>query len=161
VSGRGERDVPALRVDVQPSRALAYALALAHASAAAAATVALPRWYVCVPLAAALLASACWTLRRHALLLAAGAAISLDFCGECECAIVCRDGSRFACRVQGSSYVSTWLVVLHLAQAGRRLPRYVVLAPDCAAPDRWRRLRVRLLWANPYAAGIEARDAPL
>jgi hypothetical protein len=161
VSARAERDVPALRVDVHPSRALAWALALAHAAAAAAAAVALPQWYACVLLAAALLASACWTLRRHALLLASRAVVALDFRGECECAIACRDGSRLACRVQGSSYVSTWLVVLHLAQAGRHLPRYVVLAPDSVAPDRWRRLRVRLLWANPYAAGIEARDAPL
>jgi hypothetical protein len=150
-----------LRVDLRPSRALTYALALAHAAAAAATVVALPQWYVCVPVAAALLASACWTLRRHALLLAASAAIALDFRGECDCAIVCRDGSRLACRVQGSSYVSTWLVVLHLERPGRSLPRYVVLAPDGVASDRWRRLRVRLLWANPYRAGIAARDASL
>jgi hypothetical protein len=161
VSGRGERDVPALRIDLHPSRALACALALAHAAAAAAAMAALAQWYGCVLVAVALLANACWTLRCHALLRAPRAVVALDFRGECECSITRRAGSRLACRVQGSSYVSTRLVVLHLEESGRRRPYYVVLAPDSIAPDCFRRLRVRLRWANPYDAGIAARNAPL
>ncbi|MGH8662734.1 MAG: protein YgfX [Burkholderiales bacterium] len=157
----GEREIPALRVELRASRALACALALAHAAAAGAAMVALPQWYARVLAGVALLANACWTLRRHALLRAPGAVVALDFRGECECSIARRDGSRLGCRVQGSSYVSTWLVVLHLEEPGRRLLRYVVLAPDSVAPDRLRRLRVRLRWASPYDAGIAARNAPL
>ena len=161
MSLRGERDVPALRIDVHPSRALACALVLAHAVAAGAVIVSVPQWYGRVLAGVLLLVNACWALRRHALLLASRAVVALEFRDECECSIVRRDGGHLACRVQGSSYVSTWLVVLHLEEPGRRRPHYVVLAPDSVAPDRLRRLRVRLRWANPYAAGVEARNAPL
>jgi hypothetical protein len=150
-----------LHVAVHASRTLACALVAAHLAAAGAVIVAVPQWSARVAACVVIFANACWSLRRHAWLLAPRAVVELEFRGESECALRQRDGRRVTCYVRGSSHVSTGLVVLHLETPGRRLARYVVLAPDSIASDRFRRLRVRLRWASPHQAGIAARNAPL
>jgi toxin CptA len=158
VSGR---DVPALRLELRASRSLTCALVLAHALAAGAVLVAVPQWEACVAAAAVLLGNGCWALRRHALLLGARAVTLLELRGECECSIGFRDGRRVACRVLGSSHVSTFLMILRLDEPGRHRAHAVVLAPDSAAPDRLRRLRVRLRWTRPHPAPIDGGSAPI
>ena len=161
MSAGGEREVPGLHVAVRSSRTLACALVIAHLAAAGAVIVAVPQWSARVAACVVIFANACWSLRHHAWLRAPRAVVALEFRGESECALRQRDGRRVACNVRGSSHVSTWLVVLHLETPGRRLARYVVLAPDSIASDRFRRLRVRLRWASPHEAGSAARNAPL
>jgi len=161
VSARGEREAPGLNVEVHASRTLACALVIAHVAAAGAVIVAVPQWYGRVAACAVLVANACWSLRRHAWLLAPRAVVALEFHGESECAIRQHDGSCVACYVLGSSHVSSWLIVLRLETPGRCLARYVVLAHDSIAFDRFRRLRVRLRWTRPHGEGIEAGNAPL
>ncbi len=158
---RGAREIPSLRLELHASRALGCALMLAHTAAAGADIFAVPGGLLCALASAALAASLWRTLRRHALLIDPAAVVELDFRGECECSITRLDGSQIVCQVQGSTYATCWLVVLHLQSPDRRLPHQVVLAPDSVASDRFRRLLVRLRWASPYDARVRSRDAPL
>jgi hypothetical protein len=144
-----ERAIPTLRIDAVASRTLVAALALAHAAALGSVFVAVPHWSVRL-LAALVLGTSAWrALRDQALRRAPGAVTRLELRGERDCSLVCRDGRRIEGRVRDSSFVATWLVVLHLDTPGRRKPRYVVLAPDSVAPTGLRRLRVRLRWTRP------------
>jgi toxin CptA len=161
VSARTERRIPELRIDLRVSRALAFALAGAHAAAAGAVFASVAQWHFGAAAGVVLAASACWTIRRHALLLAHRAVVRLELRDECECRTTQRDGSSTACRIRGSSYVSTWLIVLHLFESGRRFDRRIVLLPDGIGRDRFRRLRVRLRWCAPHPGGIVTGDAPL
>jgi hypothetical protein len=47
--------------------------------------------------------------------------------------------------IQAGSYVSNWLIVVHLGGSGRR-GRVLSLLPDCADAEELRRLRVWLRW---------------
>lgn len=153
------RAIPALRVSLRPSPLLAWALAGAHAGAAVALILAVPQWHWRVLGTAALLAQGAWSVAQHALRLGPRAVWALELAGEAQCTLYRRDGSLCACLVLASSHVSTWLVVLHLAEPGRRVSRYVVIAPDSLAPDGFRRLRVRLRWTEPQRRDASA-DAP-
>lgn len=160
MSVRGERDVPVLRVELQASRALTWSLLLAHVAAAAAAGIALP-WYGGALAGTALLAYGLCLSRRHALLLAPQAVVAIELRGEAECRIRRRDASSADCHVLGSSYVTTWLAILHLEEEGTKAHHHVVLAPDSMTPDRFRRLRVRLRWSVPHDTVAAGRNAPL
>ena len=54
------------------------------------------------------------------------------------------NGEVLAARLQPSSFMYPWLVVLNLRVEGRRLPRSLVLARDSLDAATFRRLRVRL-----------------
>lgn len=151
-AGRG---IPVLRIDVSASHRLAAALALAHAMALGSVLVAVPQWTWRLFAALVLGASAWRTIARHALRLGAPAVVRLTFQRERECSLERRDGRRVEGCVLDSSFVATWLVVLHLRVPGRRRPHCVVLLPDSSAPAALRRLRVRLRWTR--AAAHEAR----
>ena len=156
-----ERQPPPLRIELRASRTLAFALAGAHALAAGAVAASVPALYWGLLAGAGLVASACWTIRRHALLLAPSAVTSLELRAECECRATQRDGTGAECRIRGSSYVALWLIVLHLCEPGRRFDRRIALFPDSAGAERFRRLRVRLRWCNAESADIAARDPPI
>jgi hypothetical protein len=160
VSARGERDVPVLRVELHASRALTCALLLAHLAAATAAGIALP-WYGAALAGSALVANAVRVSRRHAVLLAPHAVVAIELRGEAQCRIERRNARSADCHVLGSSYVSTWLVILHLEQEGTSAHHHVVVAPDSMSPDRFRRLRVRLRWAVPHDTVAAGRNPPL
>lgn len=158
---RNARHIPEMRIELQASRTLALTLALAHAAAAGAVFASLAQWHFGVVAGVVLAASGCWTIRRHALLRARCAVARLELRGECECLTTQRDGSSVSGRIRGSSYVSTWLVVLHLYEPGRRSERCIVLLPDSTHRDRFRRLRVRLRWCATHPSRMIAGDAPL
>lgn len=155
------RSIPTLSVSLRASPVLAWALAGAHSIAAAALLLALPQWHWRALGLLALLVQGCWSVYRHALRLGAAAVCAFELHGEAQCTLRQRDGSSYPCYVLASSHVSTWLVVLHLAQPGRRLARYVVVVPDSVTPDRMRRLRVRLRWTDPQRDGAVAHDPSL
>jgi toxin CptA len=157
------RHAPALRIELDASRTLACALAGAHVLAAGAVLASVPlqgALLACVGLAA----SGCWTIGRHALLRSPRALTSLELRAECECRATQRDGRSVQCRILGSSYVSTRLIVLHLREPGRRRVRRIALLRDSIGAEPFRRLRVRLRWCDTGCAKIPelaASDPPL
>jgi toxin CptA len=160
VSAHNERRIPELRIELRASRMLTLALAGAHVAAAGAVLASVAPWQLGVTAAIVLTASGYGTI-RHALLRARRAVLTLELRDECECRTTQRDGTSAASRILGSSYASTWLIVLHLREPGRRFARRIVLLPDSTGRDRFRRLRVRLRWCVPHPGGIVAGDAPL
>jgi toxin CptA len=156
-----ERRIPVLRIEPAASCTLAAVLTLAHVVACASLFVAIPQWHGRLLAALVLGVNAWWVVQRHALRGAPGAAVRLDFQGESDCTLLCRDGSRLECRVLGSSFVTTWLVVLHLREPRGRLTRYVVLLPDSVGPERLRRLRVRLRWTSVESPALAGKDPSL
>jgi hypothetical protein len=161
LSAATERQPPALRIELRASRTLAIALTGAHALAAGAVLASVPGLHWGLLAAAVLAANTCWTLKRHALLLAPCALTSLELRAECDCRATQRDGRSAECRIRGSSYVSAWLIVLHLCEPGRRFDRRVALFPDGVGSERFRRLRVRLRWCNADSADIAGGDPPI
>jgi hypothetical protein len=145
-----------LRVELRASPTLAATLAGAHAAAAAAVAASAPGLTWIVLAATALATSACWTIRRHALLRDHRSVIALELRGECECNAMRRDGSSAAWRIEGSSYVSARLIVLHLREQERRGCRRITLVPDSVGAERFRRLCVRLRWCRTDGEGDAA-----
>ena len=146
---------PRLAVALHPSRLLAAALAACHTSAVVVACVAIASGYVAIPLACVVACHGFFAIHRHALLRNAGSLVAIHLRGATECTVLRRDGGEIECRIGTDSYVSTWLTVLQLEQSGRRLRRYIVLAPDSSSAESLRRLRVRLRWS---AAAGERRE---
>jgi hypothetical protein len=160
VSAGSERRVPAMRIELRASRTLAGALAAAHAASVAAVLAAAPAAHWSLLAAGLAAASACCTIRRHALLRGRAAVTALELYDECDCNATRRDGSRSAWRIEGSSFVSAWLIVLHLRAPGRRLRRRITLVPDSIGAACFRRLRVRLRWCRT-ADEVAAAGPPL
>lgn len=156
-----ERGIPALRIALQPSRMLASLLACAHLIAALAVLAAVAQWSLRALAGIALLASALRAIACHASLRAPRAVTALEFRDPLECTLVQRDGSRVEAQVQGSSYVTPRLLVLHLRQPDGRGRRFVVLMADSIAPQSLRRLRVRLRWSDAGSVRRDDEAAPL
>ena len=155
------RHAPPLRIELKASRLLTAALVVVHVTAAAAVLAAVAQWQWRLAAAAVLAVSAWQTLWRYGMLRDPRSVIALELSGECGCAIAYRDGRIDSCAVCASTYVAAWLIVLDLAQAGSRLRRHVVVAPDSTTPEAWRRLRVRLRWSRPHAGADAAADPSL
>ena len=156
----GARTIPALRLRLRRSRPLLLALAAGHLGAAATLLVALPA----AASAAGLLLlgiSAAHSIRLHALRLGRRAVHALELEGERTCRLQRANGTIEAFEVQFSSYVSSWLVVLHLHAPGRRRLQYVVLPGDSVPAESMRRLRARLRWMSDSHAAQPQEDARL
>jgi hypothetical protein len=155
------RSAPLLRVALGRSKSLLLVLIAAHGGAAAAVLSTVPAWPWGAAALLVLTASAVHAVRRHALRAGRGAVQSLQLGGGGECRLERADGSVAACRVQGSSYVSPRLVVLHLREDGRRLGHYVVLPADSVPADGFRRLRALLRWLDTGAEAQASHDPRL
>ena len=156
-----ERGLTALHTELVASTQFACMLSAGHLGALVITAAILPDapWLVAVWVVIPL--SWAWTLKRYALLRHPRSFVALELRGETECSVQMRNGSWVHAQVKASTYVLPWLIVLHLAAAGRVLGLHVVLFPDSMARETHRRLRVRLRWANYEPAGGESADAPL
>lgn len=148
VAARSSRRVPVLGIGLRSSRAFAVALVTMHAAAAW--VVLSAPWPAACGLASALalLAHAIWIVRRHALLRAAASITALRLYAEDECELQPLAGERIRGRIDGSSFVLPWMIVLRVAVSGRRRLHSVVLLPDAVHTDDFRRLRARLRWSR-------------
>ena len=156
-----ERDLATLRIELVASKQFACMLSIGHGAAfiiATAMSVDRP-WFLA--LCAVVLLNWVWTLRRYALLRDRRSFVALELKGETDCSVQMRDGRWVRGQIKASTYALPWLIVLHVAVAGRMFGLRVVLFPDTMARDAHRRLRVRLRWANYDAARGEPTDAPL
>ena len=156
-----ERGLTPLRIELVASKRFACMLSIGHGAAfTIAAAMSLDRpWFMAV--CALVVLNWVWTLRRCALLRDRRSFVALELKGETDCSVQMRDGRWVRGQVKASTYALPWLIVLHLAVAGRMFGLRVVLFPDSMGRDTHRRLRVRLRWANYGAVRGEPTDAPL
>lgn len=148
-------DKPApLKVELPPSRRMAYFLAAAHAAAVLVlAWMPLPLWSIVA--ASLVLAVTAWrTISRQALRRGPDAVTALEISDRETLHVRSGDGVWHAGEVLGSSTVGAGLVVLNI-RTGQRTRRHVVITGDGINRDDFRRLRVRLRW-GPAPAGESA-----
>ena len=155
------RHPPALIVHRRSSRSLATALIVVHCAALAVAAQALPGAYWTMLGCLALLLHGAWMIGRHALLVHPRSIVSLRFHGEDQCVLECRDGSSFAGRVDGRSYVTCHLVIVRIKTLAWRPSTAVVLLPDSLSTEVFRSLRVRLRWSRLGEIGAAMSDTSL
>lgn len=131
-----------LHVQIGKSVIFAVALLSGHALAVVSIVVSLP------PVAAlfggaAIAVSALHCLRLDALQYSAGAIVELRLREGGSCELLTRDGRTLTGQVQGSTFVSPWLIVVNIRlEPGRR--RSLILARDSAGAQVLRELRVWL-----------------
>jgi hypothetical protein len=128
-----------LRLELLPSRWLAACLGSLHLAALGAAFVSLSFWPLLMVAAGVVLSGLLVTVA--ALQRLPGAVCALELCEDGGAQWRELDGSWHAATLQNEGYLSSWLVVLRLAEVGRGR-RWLVLGPDSASPDDLRRLRV-------------------
>ncbi len=136
-----------LRIAFKSSTILAAVLTGGHAAAGASLVpLDLP---LLAKIALALLvgASLVHNLWRHAFLKSHGALVGLEL-GEqsCRASVHTRGGDWHEARILGSTYVSPLVSVLNLRLDGHIITRHIVIVPDSADAEDFRRLRVRLRW---------------
>lgn len=85
-------------------------------------------------------------IRRHATLASASSVVELILRedGFLECRTT--RGDCYEARASAASTAFSWLIVLLLAQPGRRTLRAVVLVPDSLGQNEMRQLRTWLRW---------------
>ncbi len=96
--------------------------------------------------AAPILVSYRFTLRRHLLLSAANAVRELVWLDEQEWILETGDGQQYSAELHGSSYMSPAFVLLNFSVKGKHAIWPVLLLPDSIDHDTLRRLNVRLRW---------------
>lgn len=141
-----------LHVRIGPSRCLAGLLVLVHALAwAMLYPLALPETLK-LALAAAIAVSGVHSVMRTALLKSRNAIVALEIGNEGVAIRERHAGQWRACRVLGTTFVSSHLTVLNLELVKDGAVRHVVLLPDNVDRDDFRRLRVQLCWNKTATA---------
>jgi|ERR1043166_239342 toxin CptA len=135
-----------LVVDLKPSASLAGLLIAAHLAAAACLVPLALAWELKVCGVAMLGASLAFHLLRDAGLRLSNSIVVFETHGDADCAITLRSGEWLHCDLLGTTFVTPWLTVINLRPQLRRWPRHVVILPDAAAVQDFRRLRVWLRW---------------
>jgi toxin CptA len=146
--------VQPIEIRLQPSRLLLGMQAVAHLGALAIVlAVPLANWIKAITGFAAL-ASMGYAIWRHALLRGRTAVVAVKVSQQ-GMEIMLRNGAWLPAKVLASSFVSPWLVVLHLKLAKRRFMLPLVLLPDAMGDEDFRRLRVWLLWSSALRHGVD------
>lgn len=146
-------------IRLRPSRLLLAVLSVAHIAALSIVLLMpLPLWLMAV-LATLVVISMVHATVFQAMLQGRNAVIVLKTT-QTGLEVATRLGVWNRVDILASTFVSPWLVVLHLRQEGRRRPMYVMLLPDMLSSDEFRRLRVWLRWADVLAHG-KRQDAVL
>ena len=132
---------------LQPSRCLATMLVAAHGiTLAALFPLALPGWAKAA-LAAFVLFSLGYHLRRDAWLSAPSASVELVLEGD-RMALTTHGGEQLAGQILRDSLVTPFITVLNVLPQGARLARSVVILPDSLDAESFRQLRVCLKWGS-------------
>lgn len=147
-----------LKVELQPSRHLAWLLGAVHCGALVVlAVMPLPAW-VWVISSALIIASALLTISRQALRRGAKTVQALEFSDREALRARIGDGTWHGGRLLGSSTVGAGLTVLNL-RIDTLGTTHVVITGDDISNDDFRRLRVWLRW-GPGPAGSSDAESP-
>ena len=129
----------------RPSRYFAAMLVAAHGiTLVALLPLALPGW-ARVALAALILFSLAYHLRRDAWLSTPSAGVALTLEGD-RVVLTTRGGGQLAGRILRDSLVTPFLTVLNILPQGAHLARSVIILPDSLDVESFRQLRVCLRW---------------
>ena len=132
---------------LRPSRYLAALLSAAHAGALAALVpLSLPSWAK-LALAALVLTSWLFQLRRTAWLSAPASVVAFSL-EENRVTWCTRSGKRLNGKIMHDSLVTPWLTILNLLPQDARLAHSIVLLHDSLDAEAFRQLRVWLKWGN-------------
>ncbi len=133
-------------LELRRSYRLAALLGIAHVAAWAAVCAAGTSAALMLAATAGIAASLVVSVRRTALLAGPDAIVALEWNDGEDIAIRTRDGRWQAARLLPTTFVTPALTVLNVRTAEAARTRHIVLLQDSAAPDDYRRLRVRLQW---------------
>jgi len=136
------------RIELGPSRLLAFALAAGHVAAGAAMLPLQMPWHLRLGLWVLIAASAVRAMTGQGLRRSPAAVVLVEFGAQGGCILKQRNGHVTSCRVLGSTFVATGLVVLNLRAEGERGARHVVVVRDAVDDTSFRRLRVWLRWGD-------------
>lgn len=144
--------------EIQSSRYLAAMLCVVHGAVLAVLPLlALPPWAK-LPLAAIILSSLAYYLRRDALLLAADSCIGVVFEADAV-TLRLRNGTRLHGVLAADTLVTPLLTVLRIKTSGWHASRSIVVLPDRMNPESFRQLRVGLKWNGFSSRGSRAGPA--
>ena len=133
-------------IKLRSSWLLTAILVAVHGGALAlVAIVSLPAW-IKVIIAAVLVVSCWFSVRRAALLLTPHSAVAIEFTSDKLLSVKTRASDWSEYEVLGSTYVAAFLTVLNLRQTERKTVRHVVILPDGIDNEDFRKLRVWLRW---------------
>lgn len=137
-----------LNLRLKASYRLTALLTAGHAAAAAGLAASdLPGW-LRAALVAALVISLAVSIWRVALLRTQDAIVALNCRDARTIDVQTRDGAWHEGHVLATSFITPPLTVLNVRLAQVRRVRHIVLMPDSAASEDYRRLRVQLAWAR-------------
>jgi len=140
------------RIQLKASSALAAILLIAYGAAIfLIAVVNLPQWLQLIAIAI-LIASLVSYVRKTALLFSPEAAVAIEIASDDSLSIQTARGDWIACEVVDSTYVGSFLTVLNLRELNKRVVRHLIILPDSADGDEFRRLRVWLRWKRGEAS---------
>jgi toxin CptA len=86
--------------------------------------------------------------RRFAFLASPNSIVALEFDSENALNFQKRDGTRHACQVMATSFVSPYLTLLNLKSAETGARCHLVILPDSLEKEDFRRLRIWLRWKH-------------
>jgi hypothetical protein len=67
---------------------------------------------------------------------------------EGACVLVLRHGAHVPCRITADSLVTPYLVILNVELVERSAKRSLLILPDAMGAERFRHLRVALVWGD-------------
>lgn len=140
------RDLP-IAIHLRASRGLTLLLSAAHGAAI------LSLWPLAIPLSAKIVSSAAvaasgvFHLWRDALRRSPGSVVAVELADE-GCVLTDRTGRVRRGTLRGDSFVSSFLTVVNCRLSGRPRRVSVVILPDAADAEEFRRLRVWLRWKS-------------
>lgn len=136
------------RIELGSSRLLVFALVVGHVAAGAVMLPLQMPWQLRLGLWMLIAASAARTTAGQGLRRVPAAIVLVEFGVQGGCIVQQRNGLVKACRVLGSTFVATGLVVLNLRGEGEWWARHVVIVRDAVDATSFRRLRVWLRWGD-------------
>lgn len=138
-----------VHVALQPSRQLAWLLVLMGCSMCTVAVLLpIPLWSR-VLAGIAVAGAVLYHLARDAALRLPWSVLALEVGAGESLRVLGRGEGWSDAEVLGSSFVTPWLCVINVRLPGRFWTRTVVLLPDSAQAEPFRRLRVWLKWGMP------------
>ncbi len=142
-------NVKPLQLVLKPSRRLL--LALLGASLLGCLIVAcMPlAWWLRLAGVAVIAIAAAYSAARDACLSLPWSWRALDIDASGNVSATSKNGAQVSVRILPSSFVASYLTVLHLQLPASRWTRYCVILPDTVDAEPWRKLRVWLRWGMP------------
>ncbi len=99
--------------------------------------------------------SVIYYISLYALLLLPNTIVSLYLSDHCNCMTQTRSGQQQYWRIQGSSFVTSYLTVLSLRSNESVVDRSIVILPDSIDTEQFRQLRVWLRWKWKDTGSLE------